>query len=58
MAEPVASDVLAAMMGALQPFVPGQIGGLPKPGVTLARAEMRAACIGNFIGTPARGSLG
>jgi hypothetical protein len=57
-AEPVASDVMAAMMGALQPFVPGQIAGLPKPGVTLARAEMRAACIGNFIGTPPIGSIG
>ena len=58
MAEPVASDVLAAMMGVLQPFVPNQVAGLPKPGVSLARAEVRAACIGNFIGTPALGSIG
>jgi hypothetical protein len=56
--EPLASDVLTAMITALEPFVPGQISGLPKPGVTLARAEIRAACIGNFIGTPSRGSIG
>lgn len=58
MAEPVLSDVLAAMMNALQPFVPPQVVGLPKPSLTFARAEFCAAGIGNCIGMSTRGSIG
>jgi hypothetical protein len=58
MAEPIPSDVLAAMMNALQPFVPAQVAGLPKPSLTFARAEFCAAGIGNCIGVSPRGSIG
>jgi hypothetical protein len=58
MAEPVPSDLLAAMMNALQPFVPAQVAGLPKPSLTFARAEFCAAGIGNCIGVSPRGSIG
>jgi hypothetical protein len=46
------------MMTALQPFVPAQVAGLPKPSLALAKAEMRAAGIGNLIGMSSRGSIG
>ncbi len=58
MPEPVPSDVLTAMMSALQPFVPAQMNGLPKPSLSLAKAEMRAAGIGNLVGMAAHGSIG
>ncbi|SEE84743.1 hypothetical protein SAMN05444161_7426 [Rhizobiales bacterium GAS191] len=58
MAEPVPSDVLTAMMNALEPFVPAQVAGLPRPSLTFASAEFRAAGIGNCIGVSTRGSIG
>lgn len=57
MGEPNLGDVLTGMVGALQPFVPAQIPGLPLPSVSLARAEPRAAGIGNYIGYLARGDV-
>ena len=58
MPEPAASDVLTAMIGAFQPLVPTQIAGLPRPSLAVARAELRGAGIGNFIGGAPRGSIG
>jgi hypothetical protein len=55
--EPAPSDALAAMMSALQPFVPAQIGGLPKPTVTVAKAEIRPSGIGNYVGASPSGSI-
>jgi hypothetical protein len=58
MSEPAQSDVLKEMMKALQHFVPDQVAGLPRPSLTLARAEFCAAGIGNSIGMSPRGSIG
>ena len=55
MAEPNPGDVLTGMVGALQAFLPVQIPGLPLPSLSLARAELRAAGIGNHIGALTRG---
>jgi hypothetical protein len=55
--EPAASDVLAAMLSAFQPLVPAQVAGLPKPSLAMARAEMRNAGIGNYVGSTGHGSI-
>src|SRR5215470_1180646 len=57
MPEPAPSDVLAAMLAAFQPFVPGQVAGLPKPSLAISRAEFRNAGIGNFVGATSHGSV-
>lgn len=57
MAEPGTSDVLSAMMAAFQPMLPAQIAGLPAPSLAMARAELRNAAIGNFIGSAPHGSV-
>ena len=57
MAEPNPGEVLTAMVGALQAFVPLQVAGLPEPSLSLARSELRATGIGNYIGTVAHGAI-
>ncbi len=57
MAEPALNDVLTAMMGAFQPLLPAQLAGLPKPSLSVARAETRPSGIGNVIGVSPHGSI-
>src|SRR5215471_668921 len=57
MPEPAASEVLAAMLTAFQPLLPGQVGGLPKPSLAISRAEFRNAGIGNFVGATPHGAV-
>ena len=45
------------MVNVLQPFVPAQVAKLPKPSLSLVRAEMRGAGIGNYVGTSTSGSI-
>jgi hypothetical protein len=55
--EPSPEDVLAAMVGILQPFVPQQVANLPKPSLSLVRAEIRSAGVGNYVGMSTNGSI-
>jgi hypothetical protein len=45
------------MVSVLQPFVPQQVANLPKPSLSLVRAEIRGAGIGNYIGMSTDGSI-
>lgn len=45
------------MVGILQPFVPQQVANLPKPSLSLVRAEIRGAGVGNYVGMSTNGSI-
>src|SRR6516225_139598 len=45
------------MLSAFQPLVPAQVAGLPKPSLAMARAEMRNAGIGNYVGSTPHGAV-
>ncbi|MGB9365476.1 MAG: hypothetical protein WCE79_05645 [Xanthobacteraceae bacterium] len=57
MPEPAPSVVMNTMLTALSPFVPAPIMGLPSPSLTVAKAEIRPAGIGNYIGSSPQGSI-
>ena len=45
------------MVAILQPFVPQQVADLPKPSLSLVRAEIRGAGVGNYVGMSTDGSI-
>lgn len=57
MPEPTANDAVAAVLNAFKAFVPAQQAGLPQPGLTVAKTQIRSAGVGNLIGVSTAGSI-